>query len=83
MYIVMHITQNADGIMANEVFTFNSFEEAKSNHFYFLSSKYASIDQLKYFLSMVFDNTGYIIDKEVWIRPEEPQTDENSEVAGV
>lgn len=68
MYYAVHVTL-LDGVYAKECFDFPTIEAARANHHYFLSSSYSN-SALDYFLALILDIDGNVIDREVWFRPE-------------
>lgn len=66
MYSVIQITDN--GTIAPTIFVFNNLASAKSNLFSFLASCYAN-NTLVYFMGMIVDEFGTVIDKEIWKDP--------------
>ena len=70
MFYNLQITKSGD-TPAVAAFSFNSVEEAKANHFYFLSSCYGN-ENLTYFLAEIVDEYGACVACESWRKPDEP-----------
>lgn len=67
MYYVLQVT-TANGTTAQTVFRFNTIEEAKVNHYYFLSSTYAN-PAITYALAMILNAVGDVLAKEIYDKP--------------
>lgn len=67
MYYVLQAT-TTNGVTAQTVFKFNTIEEAKANHFYFLSSTYSN-PAVTYALAMILNPVGDVLAKEIYDKP--------------
>ena len=67
MYFVVNITL-ANGLYAKECFDFPTIVAARANHHYFLTSSYSN-SSLEYFMSVILDVDGNVIDREVYHAP--------------
>jgi len=67
MYFVVNVT-TANGQTAKECFDFPTIELARANHHYFLTSSYSN-SGLDYFMSVIMDVDGNVIDRETWFAP--------------
>lgn len=67
MYFVLHVTR-ANGQTAQELFRFDTIEQARANHHYFLSSCYAN-ESVTYALAMILNAVGDVLDREVYDKP--------------
>lgn len=71
MYFVLHVTR-VNGQTAQELFRFDTIEQARANHHYFLSSCYAN-ESLTYALAMILSAVGDVLAREVYDRPPEQE----------
>lgn len=69
MYFVLHVTR-ANGQTVQELFRFDTIEQARSNHHYFLSSCYAN-SAVTYALAMIINAVGDVLAREVYDKPPE------------
>lgn len=74
MYFVLQVT-TASGTTTQTVFRFNTIEEAKANHYYFLSSTYAN-SAVTYALAMILNAVGDVLAKEIYDKPSAEEDEE-------
>lgn len=67
MYFVLHAT-TANGQTTQEFFRFDTLEQARSNHHYYLSSCYANAN-VTYALAMIINATGNVLAQELYDKP--------------
>lgn len=72
MYIVIELQTNADGVVANLVYQYNSRDEAESKFHYILAA--AAVSTLPVHAAVMLTNAGTMVKSEYYRHGDEPET---------
>lgn len=72
MYIVIELQTNADGVVANLVYQYNSRDEAESKFHYILAA--AAVSTLPVHAAVMLTNAGTTVKSEYYRHGDEPET---------